>query len=137
MSFSLGNKVNIEVSGASHSEFIEVSVTGLPKGEAVDLDEVRAFLKRRQGGNASYTTARREADEPEILSGIENGMLTGDKLTARFANSNARSKDYSKMRNIPRPSHADYVAYVKYGGKLDMAGGGFFSGRMTLPVCFA
>ena len=137
MSFSLGNKVNIEVSGASHSEFIEVSVSGLPKGEAVDLDKVRAFLKRRQGGNASYTTARREADEPEILSGIENGVLTGDVLTARFANSNARSKDYSKMRTVPRPSHADYVAYVKYGGKLDMAGGGFFSGRMTLPVCFA
>lgn len=137
MSFLLGNKVNISVSGASHSEFIEIKVAGLPQGEAVDLDGVRAFLKRRQGGNASYTTARREADEPEILSGLHNGLLTGDVLTARFANSNARSKDYSKMRHIPRPSHADYVAYVKYGDKLNMAGGGFFSGRMTLPVCFA
>ena len=137
MGFKVGNKVYIEVSGASHSEYIEVRLEGLPKGGKVDLDEVRSFLKRRQGGNASYTTARKEADEPQILGGIRDGELTGDAVIARFANSNARSKDYSKMRNIPRPSHADYVAYKKYGRDIDMSGGGFFSGRMTLPVCFA
>ena len=141
MSFTLGKNVRITVSGASHSESIDVTVEGLPAGEAVDIDEVNAFLKRRQGGNASYTTARKEKDEPVILSGIEDtgsgSVLTHEALTARFINANARSGDYKKMRTIPRPSHADYVAYVKYKGELDMSGGGFFSGRMTLPMCFA
>lgn len=137
MGFKVGNKVNIEVSGASHSEYIEVRISGLPKDRKVDLDEVRSFLKRRQGGNASYTTARKEADEPEIIEGIEDGRLTGQVVVARFVNANARSKDYKKMRSIPRPSHADYVAFAKYGRDIDMSGGGFFSGRMTLPVCFA
>ncbi len=137
MSFSLGKNIRITVSGASHSDSIDVSVEGLPKGAAINLDEVNAFLKRRQGGNAAYTTARKEKDEPVISAGIENGVLTGGTLTAKFINSNARSGDYKKMRVVPRPSHADYVAYVKYRGELDMAGGGFFSGRMTLPMCFA
>lgn len=137
MSFTLGDNVKITVAGASHSEAIEVTVEGLPAGEKVDLDKVNAFLKRRQGGNARYTTARKEKDEPVITEGLENGVLTGGPLSAKFINENARSGDYKKMRTIPRPSHADYVAYVKYGGDLDMSGGGFFSGRMTLPMCFA
>ena len=137
MSFTLGRKVKITVSGASHSESIGVTVEGLPKGEAVDLEKVAAFLKRRQGGNASYTTARKEKDEPVIESVLESGILTGEPLVAKFINSNARSRDYAKMRTVPRPSHADYTAFVKYKGELDMSGGGFFSGRMTLPMCFA
>ncbi len=137
MSFTLGKKVIIEVSGASHSESIDVKVSGLPAGEAIDTDAVNDFLKRRQGGNARYTTARKEKDEPEIISGLADGKLTGDILAARFVNSNARPGDYKKMRTVPRPSHADYVAYVKYGNNIDMSGGGFFSGRMTLPMCFA
>ena len=137
MSFTLGKKISITVAGASHSESIDVTVEGLPKGIAVDIDEVNAFLKRRQGGNAKYTTARKEKDEPVVTSGLEEGILTGEKLVAKFINANAKSSDYKKMRTIPRPSHADYVAYEKYKGKLDMAGGGFFSGRMTLPMCFA
>ena len=141
MSFALGKNVKISVSGASHSEAIEVTVEGFPEGETVDLDMVNAFLKRRQGGNASYTTARREKDEPVIMQGIRDGangsVLTGEPLVAKFINENARSGDYKKMRTIPRPSHADYVAYVKYKGEMDMSGGGFFSGRMTLPMCFA
>ena len=137
MSFELGNKVKISVAGASHSESIDVTVEGLTAGVRIDMDEVNAFLKRRQGGNARYTTARKEKDEPVIESGIENGVLTGGPLVAKFINANAKSSDYKKMRTVPRPSHADYVAYVKYKGELNMAGGGFFSGRMTLPMCFA
>ena len=137
MSFTLGKNIRISVAGASHSESIDVTVEGLPSGEKIDLDGVNAFLKRRQGGNARYTTARKEKDEPVISSGIEDGILSGEPLVAKFINENARSGDYKKMRTIPRPSHADYVAYVKYGDEVDMAGGGFFSGRMTLPMCFA
>ncbi len=137
MSFTLGKNVKITVAGASHSESIDVTVEGLPKGAEVDITKVSDLLKRRQGGNARYTTARKEKDEPVIVSGLENGRLTGDALVAKFINENAKSSVYAKMRTIPRPSHADYTAYVKYEGKLDMSGGGFFSGRMTLPMCFA
>ena len=137
MSFTLGNKLKITVSGASHSESIDVAIEGLPAGLRIDMDEVNAFLKRRQGGNARYTTARKEKDEPLVECGIEDGVLTGGELRAKFVNTNAKSSDYKKMRTVPRPSHADYTAYVKYKGELNMAGGGFFSGRMTLPMCFA
>ena len=137
MSFTLGEKIKIEVAGASHSESIDVKVSGLPAGEAVSLDEINDFLRRRQGGRARYTTARKEKDEPVIISGIENGTLTGGVLGAKFMNVSARPGDYKKMRTIPRPSHADFTAYMKYGTDIDMSGGGFFSGRMTLPMCFA
>lgn len=137
MSFSLGNNIKMSVRGASHSEAIEVKIEGLPKGEEIDLWQTEVFLKRRQGGNASYTTARKEADTPIIESGLEENRLNGEPLCARFLNSNQKSGDYGNLRLVPRPSHADYVAYKKYHGKLDMAGGGFFSGRMTLPMCFA
>lgn len=137
MSFTLGKNVKITVAGTSHSESIDVTVEGLPKGEKLDLEAVGDLLKRRQGGNASYTTARKEKDEPVIVSGVEDGRLTGEPLVAKFINANARSGDYKKMRSVPRPSHADYTAFVKYKGELDMSGGGFFSGRMTLPMCFA
>ncbi len=137
MSFTIGERIKMTVDGASHSESISVVIENLPAGATVDMDDILVFLKRRQGGGAVYTTARKEKDVPHILGGLEDGRLTGEPLVAKFMNENARSGDYSKMRTIPRPSHADYVAYVKYGGKLDMAGGGFFSGRMTLPMCFA
>ncbi len=137
MSFTLGENVKITVAGASHSQKIEIKIEGLPEGAKIDPDEVNAFLQRRRGGGASYTTARKEKDEPVITGGISQNILTGEPLSAYFVNENAKSTDYAKMRTIPRPSHADYTAYVKYNGKLDMSGGGFFSGRMTLPVCFA
>ncbi len=137
MSFTLGKNVKMTVSGASHSESIDVRIEGLTAGEVIDLDAVRELLLRRQGGNAVYTTARKEKDEPVIISGMSGNTLTGEPLIAKFINENARSGDYKKMRKIPRPSHADYVAHVKYGDSIDMSGGGFFSGRMTLPMCFA
>lgn len=138
MSFTLGNSISIEVYGQSHSESIGVKIKGLPIGDKIDMDEVRAFLQRRAGGKARYTTARKEKDEPEVVSGMsDDGTITDELVHVQFINSNYRSGDYSTMRVVPRPSHADYVAYKKYEGKLDMAGGGFFSGRMTLPMCFA
>lgn len=138
MSFNLGNKVSIEVYGQSHSESIGVKIKGLPIGETIDMVKANEFLQRRAGGKAKYTTARKEKDEPEVVSGIDaTGKITEELVHVQFINSNYRSGDYKSMRVVPRPSHADYVAYKKYEGKLDMAGGGFFSGRMTLPMCFA
>lgn len=137
MSFSLGQNISIEVSGQSHSESIGIKINGLPKGKSLDIEEVQKFLDRRAGGKAVYTTARKEADTPIIISGLENGITTGDVLEAEFKNGNVRKKDYDNMKLVPRPSHADFVAYKKYKGNLDMSGGGFFSGRMTLPMCMA
>lgn len=137
MSFELGNNLRISVSGASHSEFIEVRITGLPKGYVLNKFDIEDMLKRRQGGGAFYATARKESDEPVYIKGVENDTLSGEELVVRFYNKNARSSDYDNMKYVPRPGHADFVAYEKYKGKLDMAGGGFFSGRMTLPMVFA
>lgn len=138
MSFLLGSNINIEVYGQSHSESIGVKIKGLPKGEKIDMNSVNEFLQRRAGGKATYTTARKEKDEPQIVTGMnEDGTITEDMVHVQFINSNFRSGDYKSMRVVPRPSHADYVAYKKYNGNLDMSGGGFFSGRMTLPMCFA
>ena len=98
MSFELGNNVKIKVSGASHSESIDVTISGLPAGERIDPDEVRAFLKRRQGGNASYTTARKEADEPEILSGTETAGADPEKSDEHLPNACAASKKESELK---------------------------------------
>lgn len=137
MSFSLGKNIQMTVEGASHSEYIEVTISGLPKGFKVDEERILSLLKRRQGGGSRYVTARKEADEPVVISGMNEGILTGENLVVRFINSNVRKQDYGNLKIVPRPSHADYVAYVKYEGKMDMSGGGFFSGRMTLPLCYA
>lgn len=139
MSFSLGNKVQIEVSGASHSEKIVVKLSGIDQGHRIDMNNVLTLLDRRSGGKAIYTTKRREADRPLIICGLDEGITTGDTIIAEFLNSNVRRADYGQQKNgfIPRPSHADYAAYTKYNGEIDLSGGGFFSGRMTLPMCFA
>ena len=137
MSFTLGKTVKISVFGQSHAEAVGVTIDGLPAGMDIDLSKIQAFLDRRKGGGRSYTTARKEDDIPEILGGIRDGKTCGAPLTAIFRNANVRRKDYEKTANIPRPSHADYTAWVKYGGKADMSGGGHFSARLTLPMCFA
>ncbi|NLB16232.1 MAG: chorismate synthase, partial [Clostridiales bacterium] len=78
-----------------------------------------------------------EADKPKILSGLKDGLLTGAPLAAIFENHDVRSGDYEAISDTPRPNHADYAAFVKYGGYSDRRGGGQFSGRLTAPLCFA
>ncbi|MCR5502712.1 MAG: chorismate synthase [Lachnospiraceae bacterium] len=137
MSFTIGEKIRVTVFGQSHADAVGVVIDGLPAGEEIDTDRINSFLKRRAGGQASYTTARKESDEPRILAGLSGGRLCGAPLTAVFENANKRPADYGNLRSIPRPSHADYTAFLKYNGKADMSGGGHFSARLTLPMCFA
>ena len=137
MSSSLGNKVKVQLFGQSHSHGLGVVIDGLPAGEKVNLDRVDEFLQRRRGGMNSYSTKRAEPDVPEILSGLVNGKTCGAPLCAVFKNTDARSSDYDQLRDVPRPSHADYTAFVKHSGHNDAGGGGHFSGRLTLPLCFA
>ena len=123
--------------GESHGPAIGVVLEGVPSGVEMDLDFIRAELQRRAPGKSALTTAREEADEPEILSGVFEGKTTGTPLCAVIRNTDTRSRDYAKLKNLPRPSHADYAGAVRYGGFNDYRGGGHFSGRLTAPLVFA
>ena len=124
--------------GQSHAPSIGAVIEGLPAGFAPDWDAVNAFMARRAPGKNGLSTARREADMPQILSGLnERGETCGAPLAMRIENGDARSQDYARLRDVPRPGHADYSAAVKFGGANDIRGGGQFSGRLTAPLCFA
>ena len=131
---SLDN-LKIEINGASHAESIDVTVWGIPQGIKIDLDELQEYVDRRKARKTIYSTKRLEEDKINVLSGIENGVTTGDAIKCVVYNLDPHSSDYTKLQDTPRPSHADYVAKVKYNGKEDMRGGGRFSGRMTLTIC--
>ena len=131
MSSTYGENLHLTIFGQSHSPAIGVTVEGIPAGEKVDLDELQRFLNRRAPGKNAWSTPRKEADAPEILSGLVNGYTCGAPLTAIIRNTNTRSQDYANLAVTPRPGHADYTAEVKYGGYQDRAGGGHFSGRLT------
>lgn len=137
MASSIGHSVRLSIFGQSHSEAIGCVVEGLPAGIEVDLDELQAFLERRAPGRSDTSTARREPDRPRILSGLVDGHTCGAPLSAIIENTNTRSQDYEGLRRVPRPGHADYPAYLRYGNHHDVAGGGHFSGRLTAPLCIA
>lgn len=137
MSSTWGNKIKISVFGGSHTEAIGVNIEGLPAGEKIDMDEILVQMKRRAPGQDKTATARKEADEPHVLSGLLDGVLTGAPLCAVIYNTNQRSKDYSNLKIRPRPGHSDYTAYLRYNASNDIRGGGHFSGRLTAPIVFA
>lgn len=137
MSSEFGSLLKISVFGQSHGRAIGVVVDGLPAGEAIDLEELNAFLARRKPGKSHLSTARREADAPVFLSGLENGVTCGAPLCAVIENGDQHSSDYDALQDKHRPGHADYTAFVKWGGQADMRGGGHFSGRLTAPLCIA
>ena len=137
MSSNFGERVKISVFGQSHSDAIGVMIDGLPAGEYIDLEKVQAFLQRRAPGQNAYSTTRKETDMPKVVSGLWQDRTCGAPICAMIENTNTRSKDYSNLRKMPRPGHADYTAFVKYEGFQDYRGGGHFSGRLTAPLCFA
>ena len=137
MASTFGSQLKVSVYGESHGTGIGALIEGLPAGELVDSDELAEFMRRRQGGNNALSTARREPDIPEFVSGILNSRTTGFPVCISIRNTNMRSSDYNDLAMKPRPSHADYSAYMKWHGAADMRGGGHFSGRLTAPVCAA
>ncbi len=132
-----GNKVKISIFGESHGTAIGVVIDGLPSGERIDIDEVYAQMARRAPGGDKTATPRKEADIPQILSGMIDGVITGAPLAAVIYNTNTRSQDYGNVMTSPRPGHSDYAAYVRYSAKNDVRGGGHFSGRLTANMVFA
>ena len=137
MSSTYGENLKLSIFGQSHGPAIGMVLDGIPAGLPVNTDELQAFLNRRAPGNGDWSTPRKEADQPEFLSGILNGATSGAPIAAIIQNTNTRSGDYDSLKNRPRPAHADYTAQVKYGGYQDAAGGGHFSGRLTAPICIA
>lgn len=137
MSSEWGQFLRISIFGESHGPAIGVCINGLPAGERIDMVELTVFLTRRAPGNAEYATTRREADTPEILSGMLDGRSTGAPLAVIIRNTSQNSADYDKLKNIPRPGHADYTAALRYRGFQDGRGSGHFSGRLTAPLCIA
>lgn len=137
MSSSYGENLRVHIFGESHGPAVGVTMEGVPAGEAVDLEELQRFLDRRAPGRSAWSTPRKEADVPEFLSGLRDGRTCGTPLTAILKSANTRSGDYDALRDVPRPGHADYTAWVKYGESRDSRGGGHFSGRLTAPLCVA
>ena len=133
---SYGKNLTVRLFGGSHDSEIGVTAEGLPAGIRLDRAALSAFLRRRAPGLTPESTARREDDEPIFESGLdENDVTDGSTLRAVIRNRDARPDDYSMNPFLPRPSHADYPAYVKSGGTADLRGGGHYSGRLTAPLC--
>ena len=105
-------------------------------GEKIDFSAIDKDLSRRNH-RAVYSTARAEADKYEILSGVDGDTLTGAPLCFYNKKRGHKSGDYSQLKELMRPGHSDYPAYVKYKGANDVRGGGHFSGRLTAVLVFA
>lgn len=134
MADTWGTNLRLHIFGESHGPAVGIVVDGLEAGHKIDFDALRHEMARRAPGNGPLATARREADELELLSGVHGGVTTGSALCAVIRNLDQRSHDYPPML---RPGHADLAAWLKYGGHADMRGGGHFSGRLTAPIVFA
>lgn len=125
---TFGTRLRVSTFGESHGKGIGCVVDGIPAGLRIDEDFIHAQMLLRQGGRNAYATARKEADEVEILSGVFNGVSTGAPIGLYIANSASKSKDYENIKDMFRPSHADFTYFHKYGIR-DYRGGGRASAR--------
>jgi len=133
---TFGRIFRVAIFGESHGDEIGVVLDGVPEGMELGTEDFREDIARRAPkGNAG--TARRESDEPLILSGLFDGVTTGAPLAIAFRNADVRPDDYESFDAIPRPGHADYTASVKWDWSNDPRGGGHLSGRLTLPIVAA
>ena len=133
---SFGRIFRVHIFGESHGDCVGLTIDGCPAGLPLTVEDFTADIERRKPG-AKGTTPRKEDDIPLIKTGLFNGKTTGAPITILFENNNTRSADYEKLRAIPRPGHADFVASTKYGGNEDYRGSGHFSGRLTVCLVAA
>lgn len=133
---SFGRIFSVHIFGESHGECVGLTIDGCPAGLELCAEDFTSDIERRKPG-AKGTTPRKEDDIPLIKTGVFNGRTTGAPLTILFENKNTRSADYEKLRAVPRPGHADFVASKKFGGHEDYRGSGHFSGRLTVCLVAA
>ena len=145
MANTYGNNLRLRIFGGSHDPEIGMTLEGFPAGVRLPESELLAFMARRAPGQGPWATARKEPDIPVFTSGVteeitETGRVyvsDGTPMRAVIINQNQRSGDYASLSDIPRPSHADYAARMKFGDSVDLRGGGKYSGRLTAPLCIA
>src|SRR5512145_2216935 len=133
---TFGTLFRISIFGESHGTGVGITIDGCPAGLPLVFSDFTEDFNRRRSGSKG-TTPRKEADIPRIMTGVFNDHTTGAPITILFDNTNTQSRDYTKLRETPRPGHADFVALKKYGGYEDYRGGGQFSGRLTLGIVAA
>ncbi len=134
---SFGRLFRMTIFGESHGVGVGLVLDGCPAGLSLKPEDFDVDIERRKGGIRKGTTPRQESDLPIFKTGIFNDRTTGAPITILFENNNTRSGDYEKLRAIPRPGHADFVAHEKFGGFEDYRGGGHFSGRLTVALVAA
>lgn len=145
MANTYGNNIRLTVFGGSHDTEIGMTLEGFPAGVQLPESELLAFMARRAPGQGPWATSRKEPDIPVFTAGVsveelESGRIyisDGTPMRAVISNQNQHSGDYASLLDTPRPSHADYPARMKFGDKVDLRGGGKYSGRLTAPLCIA
>lgn len=128
---STGKEFVLTCFGESHGKYVGAVVDGCPAGLPLTENDIQLEVNRRRPGFTSVSTSRKERDQVEILSGTFKGRTTGAPICMIIRNKDVKSEVYRKVMNKPRPGHADYTAYIRYGGFNDYRGGGRFSGRIT------
>jgi chorismate synthase len=131
-----GSILGLSIFGESHGESVGIVIDGCPPGIPIAAEDFATDIERRKTGKPG-TSPRVESDWPLIKSGVFKGKSSGSPITILFNNSNTQSKDYSEIKNTPRPGHADFTAFKKYNGFNDYRGGGHFSGRVTVGLVAA
>ncbi len=134
---SFGKIFHVTLFGESHGPGVAVVIDGCPAGLKLDSAEINEELAKRMPPDPTVTSARREKDNVEFLSGAFDGFTTGAPLAMFLPNKDVRSQDYDKLKSVARPGHADYPTRMKYGGFNDLRGGGRASGRLTAPIVMA
>ncbi len=137
MNGTWGSAIGLTLFGESHGQGVGITMSQLPAGVELDLEEIQRELDRRKPGTSDLVTPRKEADQFQLMSGFFQGKTTGAPLTAFIPNTNQRSRDYNKIKDVLRPGHADWTAHIKYDHHHDYRGGGHFSGRLTAGLVFA
>ena len=134
---SIGKEFIVTSFGESHGKIIGAIIDGCPAGLQLSEADIQPELDNRIPPQPKIVSARIEKDMVKILSGVFNGFTTGAPICMMVENKEADSSDYEKIKNLPRPGHADYTSWIKYGGFGDFQGGGRFSGRATVALVMA
>ncbi len=137
MSFTFKDRISISIFGSSHGSSVGCILDGIPAGFKVDENVVNLWMTRRAPGQSSLTTQRKETDNVEFISGINNGYTDGGPITMLIRNKDVIERHYDELRERPRPGHGDLSLFLKYGPFRNYSGGGFLSGRMTAPLVAA
>lgn len=132
---SFGRQLRLSLHGESHAAALDFKLEKFPEGFRIDTECLAAFMERRAPGRDDLSTSRKELDKVEFLSGVVNGITDGGIIEGRIENKDIRVADYGEERTVPRPGHADWGQWVRFG--RIPTGGGMNSGRLTALLCAA